>query len=452
MGLILAIFIGGVFAMLASFYWRRAGDEDAEWRTDEWRLFRRWLLTGCVAPLLLWIFFNLGIVGPPVWPAVAPVSAGWAPWWKSFDEFAFASAFLISSYWTGITFAWLLCRAFVLAESGRDFFILCAVWSVLLLPLALIIANAGGWGAVGMAMMLYFLPLVHIALNLKPEKPPVPSYSRALAKINFGRYDEAEMEVIRELEQCEEDFDGWMMLAELYATHFHDLAGAAATVRDICAQPATTPVQMSIALHKLADWYLKLGHDPISARRALDEISARIPGTHLDKMARQRSAQLPATTEELREREKGKPLRLPNMPDELQPPPAPVLTLEQAAADANGFVQTLTRNPDDVTAREKFARLLAENLGDADTAIEQLQLLLAMPEQPPTRRAEWLVTMAGWHARYRNDADEAKLIYQQVMRDFGDTPQAFTAQRRVNLLNVQSQFRRRFAERMRASV
>ena len=45
-----------------------------------------------------------------------------------------------------------------------------------------------------------------------------------------------------------------------------------------------------------------------------------MPGTHLDKMARQRLGQLPATREEWREREQGKPLHLPRVPDELERP------------------------------------------------------------------------------------------------------------------------------------
>jgi hypothetical protein len=450
MGLFFAIFIGGVFALLALHCWKRL-DDDARLSVEEWRLFLRWLCTGYVTPLLLWVIFNLGIFRAPIWPTVTPISAGLAAWWKSFDNFSFVSIFLISSYWTGVTFAWLLVRMFTRAESPRNFLALCAVWSVLLLPLATIIIIVGGWGALGMAMTLYFLPLTHIALNLKPDKPLAPSYSRALAKISFGHYDEAEMEVIRELEQCEQDFDGWMMLAELYATHFHDLPGAAETVRDICTQPTTTPVQISIALHKLADWHLKLGHDPVSARQVLEQICTRIPGSHLDKMARQRIAQLPATREELEERERGKPLRLPHVQDEIQPPGEPMLSPEQATTEATGLAEALKKNPDDVLAREKFARILAENLNDVDRAIDQLQLLLAMPDQPSVKRAEWLLTIAGWHARYRDDLEEAKLIYQQVMRDFRDTPHAFAAQRKINLINVQAQFRRRFAERARAS-
>ena len=442
-------FFAALFVLPAFHYWRRLGDGVLP--LEEWWLFRRWVWTGLLVPLVLWVFGNTGLLLPPVWPTVVPMSAGLGKWEKSCGDLLIGSAFLISSYWAGITFLWLLGRAFARAARRRDFFILCGAWSVLLVPLALVIVFVGGWGAFGVGLMLVLLPLVHGTLNLKPEVQLRPSYSRALAKINFGKYDEAEREVIAELEACEEDFDGWMMLAELYATHFDDLPGADRTVRDLCGQETTTPVQVSIALQRLADWHLKIGHDPVRARQALEEICARAPGTHLDKMARQRLRQLPATREELRKREEGVPLHLPPV-DEMELPAPQILPRAQAAAAANESVAALVKNPDDATAREKFAHLLAESLGDAPTAIEQLELLLAMPGQPAPRRGEWLLTKAAWLARYRDDLETARLVYREVMRDFPDTAQAFAAQRRLNFIELQAQSRRRFAARARAVV
>src|SRR5205823_4090341 len=121
---------------------------------------------------------------------------------------------------------------------------------------------------------------------------------RAIAKMKFGKYTEAEWEIIRELEKSEDDFEGWMMMAELYANHFHDLAEAEQTILEICDQPRTTLPQLSIALHRLADWHLKLACDPDAARRALQMICDRARGTHLARMAQLRLQQLPATAEE----------------------------------------------------------------------------------------------------------------------------------------------------------
>src|SRR5262249_17477626 len=127
-----------------------------------------------------------------------------------------------------------------------------------------------------------------------PKKMP-PMYARAIAKTKFGKYTEAEWEIIRELEKHEDDFEGWLMMAELYANHFNDLAEAEQTILEICEQPRTTPTQLSIALHRLADWQLTRANDPDAARRALQMVSDRLPGTHLARMAQLRRNQLPDT-------------------------------------------------------------------------------------------------------------------------------------------------------------
>src|SRR5436853_7691685 len=130
MGLLFAIvfvgaFLGVVFVLPAFHYWRRLGDGIVT--VEEWRLFLRWVITGIFVPFLVWVFFNTGFITAPVWPTVAPVSAGIGAWRSSFETLASGAAFLISSYWAGITSAWLLCRVFRLVARHR-FFGLCAAW------------------------------------------------------------------------------------------------------------------------------------------------------------------------------------------------------------------------------------------------------------------------------------------------------------------------------------
>src|SRR5437899_7851710 len=122
---------------------------------------------------------------------------------------------------------------------------------------------------------------------LLPAKTPL-MYARAIARMKFGKYDEAEWEIIRELEKREDDFEGWMMMADLYANHFHDLPEAEQTILEICDQRRTTTSQVSIALHRLADWHLNLANDPEAARRALQVICDRLRGSHLAHMAQLR--------------------------------------------------------------------------------------------------------------------------------------------------------------------
>lgn len=443
MALLPAILIASLPVLIARGYWRRLG-AGGEWSDDERVYFLRWVWLGAIIPIALWTLFNLGLFGPPVWPSVQPLSAGLKVWHQSFNLVSFTSTLIIISYWAGISFLWLLCRVFGAVRRHRDFQMMGGAWAFLLIPLAAVLLFAGGWWLLGLTLALCMLPLVHLAMTLKPEKKkPAPSYSRAIVKLNYGKYDEAEKEVIRELEEFEDDFDGWMMLAELYATQFHDLPGADATVRDLCAQPQATPVQVSIALHRLADWQLKHGRDPVAARAALEEICTRLPGTHLERMARQRANQLPATRAELEARDAGPPMTLPHIPDESETLAFRAMSREQAMTEARDAVEALQKNPDDTEAREEFARVLADNLGDADTAVEQIELLLIMPNQPAAKRGHWLLLLAAWHLRHKNDPERARLLFEEVVRDFGTTPAAFAAQRRLRLLEMQQRIRHR---------
>jgi len=271
---------------------------------------------------------------------------------------------------------------------------------------------------------------------LQPVKRS-PMYARAIAKMKFGKYAEAEWEIIRELERCEDDFGGWMMMAELYADHFHDLGEAEQTILDICDQPKTTPSQVSIALHKLADWRLKLTGDPDAARRCLQMICDRCPGSHLARMAQLRMNQLPHSAQELRDQRDARPIPLPALGNQFdQAPELPESRAErQKAADtARDCVRTLEKDPDYVPARERLARLLAERLEQPDQAIEQLQLLLEMSGQAEAQRAEWLSLVAAWHTKYRHDPEAGAKTLEQVVANFPNSPQALAAQHRLRLM------------------
>jgi tetratricopeptide (TPR) repeat protein len=270
-------------------------------------------------------------------------------------------------------------------------------------------------------------------------------YSRAIARMKFGKYRDAEMEIISQLERAENDFDGWLMLGELYASQFKDIAEAEQIILEICDQPNVTPSQISVALHKLADWQISVASDPEAAARSLQVISNRLPGTHLARMAELRRTQLPHSPAELRERREPRPIPLPalsDLPDEAGAPAKDAIDSDQAAALAQQLTQQLTRDPNDISAREKLARLLAEPLGQADLAIEQIELLLGVADQPDAKRAEWLSLIAAWQLRHRHDPTAARAILQRLIHEYPNTAQAFAAQRRLNLLNAEAAARK----------
>jgi hypothetical protein len=251
--------------------------------------------------------------------------------------------------------------------------------------------------------------------------------------------------VIQQLEKREDDVEGWMMLAELYANQFGDLAEAERTIGWLCDQSSVTALQISMAYHRLADWQLKLCDNPAAAKRALEEISRRLPDTHLAKMARLRQQHLPASRQEWLEQKDPKKIALPALTGELEAPapgPGTKLNRSDALSLANECVDRLKRNPNDVPAREKLARLFTEELDKADLGIEQLDLLLGMPGQPEQKQAEWLSLSAAWHFRYRHDRAVTRQILERLVHEWSQTPQAFAAQRWLNLLEMEDRMQR----------
>ena len=396
-----------------------------------------WSIKGLAIPGLIWALMNLGLSWQlqPFMPQVQAARGSGGPWVPDFVEVLAKGLFILSSFWTATTLGWSLvskARA-VEPEPRKDFKALCWVCFLGLIFPALLILLVGGWPLAGLAAAVILGPMAAYAPSyLHPKKLP-PIYARAIARMKFGKYSEAEWEIIHELERCQDDFEGWMMLADLYANHFHDVPGAERTVLELCDQPTTNPSQLSVALHRLADWHLKLAHDPRAARRILDLLAERLKGTHLAHMARLRLDQIPETPEELRDQQSAIPIPLPALGDNLDrsEDSGPKLERKQAAQLANACVEKLKRNPDHASAREKLARIFAEHLDRADLGIEQLDLLLNMPGQPDTKRAEWLGLVAAWHLKYRQDREAGRKVLERLANEFPHTTQAMAARYRL---------------------
>jgi len=166
-------------------------------------------------------------------------------------------------------------------------------------------------------------------------------------------------------------------------------------------------------------------------------ICDRLPGGHLAHMATLRLNQLPSTAEELRQQQSRKPIPLPAAriaPKPALTPAAPALDQEQVVDLAHAYADQLKREPNNVSAREKLARLLAERLNQADEAIGQLSLLLNLPDQPDTKRAEWMSLIASWHLKHRQDSEAGRHMLERLVREFPQSTQAQTARRRLDNL------------------
>lgn len=405
-----------------------------------------WFAKGFALPVGLWTLMNVGLSFQfqPFMPSVQYAQNSGTAWFLTFLGVAGAGALLIASYWAAVTVGWLLFRASrkIEGEARSDFRALCFTSLVGTALPVLWLVWVGGWYTAGFAALLIGLPIAGYGKSILHRPKQRPMYSRAIARMKFGKYSEAEWEIIRQLESAEEDFDGWLMLADLYATHFKDMGEAEQIILEICDQPKATPSQISVAMHKLADWQLAIANDPEAADRALQFIKARVPNSHLARMAELRRAQLPRSQRELQEQRQPRHIRLPALNESSQPPPLDAPTTEQAGARVNQLTQQLTRDPNNAADREHLARLLAEPLGQVDTAIEQLELLVQMGDQPETKCAEWLGLIAAWQLKLKQDETAARETLERIVRDFPETPQAFAAQRRISLLKAEAAARK----------
>lgn len=388
---------------------------------------------------------NIGLTWylPPFMPEIQVAQNSGTGWAGEFFDVAALGAFVVCSYWAVATLGWVLWSSLSILDQDRRRHLkaLCWTCSIALGIPAVCILLLGGWPLLGLAALLVIAPIAGYAPGIVSPKTMPPVYARAIARMKFGKYNEAEKEILRELEKSEDDFDGWMMLAELYANHFHDLSEAERTILEICEQPQVTPTQVSVALHRLADWQLKLGHDPAAARRALQFVCERLRGTHLAHMAQLRINQLPKNAEDLHEQQTAGSIRMPALGDHLDEDSLEPAQIDRAAAAkaANACVEKLKRDPNDIPAREKLARIFAEQLEKPDLGIEQIDLLLGLPELPQGKRAEWLALIGAWELKYRHDVERGRKALRQLLEEFPGSVHAFAARRRLELLDAEKQ-------------
>ena len=433
----------GALVALSYHYWIELFETESEVARREVIV---WSLKGLACPLFWWAACNFGILPgvSPLHPGTYEVTSKGFARIQDLVEVLSPTMLCITLFWAAVTFAWMFGELLRRVEDHREILVLAGVWVLVSSPLAWVIWRSYYSAGLSGIVLLWLVPIVHVGLAFVTTREPHPIYSRAIAKLKMGKYRQAEQEVIQELEKKSDDIEGWLMLAEIYANRFHDLRSAEQTILDLCAQPNLPPAQMVLACHRLADWQLKGGEDPAAARRALDVICVKLPGSHFARMAQLRMDQLPADREELHEQKEVKAIRLPALNDSLDadgPPDCPQISRKEAAARANKYVAKLKRNPNHVGAREEFAVLLAEYLGKCELAIEQLQLLLEMPDQPERKRAEWLGLMAAWHLRHHHDQATARPLLERIIREFPRLPQAIAARRRLELMEVEAMMR-----------
>src|SRR5436190_13354884 len=211
------------------------------------------------------------------------------------------------------------------------------------------------------------------------EMVPQPLYSIAEAKRKQGKYPEAVAELRKQLAKFPGDFNGMLMLAEVEAEDLKDLPGAQMTIERLLTGPNQSPANLALALSRLADWHLRYGQDPASAREALQRIIRLFPESEQAYLAGQRIAHL-STAEMLAEKSEPHLLKLGQYEQRLGllddssvlKPPA-----EDPAATASLLVKHLDQHPQDSEARERLARIYAGHYQRLDMAGDQVEQLMA---------------------------------------------------------------------------
>jgi len=271
------------------------------------------------------------------------------------------------------------------------------------------------------------------------EIEPQPLYSIAEAKRKQGKYLEAVAEIRKQLAKFPGDHTGMMMLAEIQAEHLQDLAGAQTTIERLLSEPEPAATSVSAALNRLADWHLKLGQDPDSARAALERIVQSCPETEHAYHASQRIAHL-TTPEMLAEKRQPHRIKIGQYDQRLglrETPAALQTPVDDAAAQASNYVKHLEQFPCDSDAREKLALIYADHYQRLDLAADQFEQLIAQPNAPARRIVQWLNQLADLSIKHSADVPAARQTLQRIIDLYPNSAAAESARNRIAHLQLE---------------
>src|SRR6266404_6632720 len=249
------------------------------------------------------------------------------------------------------------------------------------------------------------------------EVVPEPFYSIAEARRKQGKYPEAVAEIRKQLARFPGDFTGMLKLAEVQAENLVDLAGAQVTIERLLIESERNPANFSLALNRLADWQLRFGQDPDSARAALERIIELFPETEHAYLATQRIAHL-TTTEQLAEKREPHRIKLGQYQENiglLQEPATARPPGEDPATIAAKLVGHLEQYPQDSEARERLALVYAEHYQRLDLAADQLEELLAQANLPMKQAVHWLNLLSDLRIKHAGDPLAARLALQRIV-------------------------------------
>lgn len=350
----------------------------------------------------------------------------------------------------GVRLAW---RLFKKSEDPVRILVKLTITGLVMIFLFTTITGFGVYAAIiaaGLGVFLGALWAPHIgALLARPftamfdggdtQVEERPFYSIAEARRKFGRHPEAIAEIRKQLSKFPQDFQGWMMLAEIYWESYKDLENAKSCIEEILSHGTHTPKNIAYALTRLGEWHLALGRDRAEAVAAFRQIIERFPDTELAHNAEQRVAHL-TSDQMLAEQTERPTIALPQHPEHIglagktadpRPP-------EAAPAEvANRLVTHLAGNPFDYEAREELARLYAGHYKRLDLAQDQLEQLIGSPNQSPKHVAHWLNMLADFRIAMDTDAAGATAALQRIIDLYPKSALAANAEKRIAYITLE---------------
>jgi hypothetical protein len=104
------------------------------------------------------------------------------------------------------------------------------------------------------------------------------------------------------------------------------------------------------------------------------------------------------------------------------------------SAIANDYLTHLQKFPLDTEIREKLAHLYADSYHQVYLAMEQLELLIQRPKEPPKNVVKWLNLAATYQVQYAHDLASGEAALQRIIDLFPKTGFAELAlTRKMNL-------------------
>ena len=107
----------------------------------------------------------------------------------------------------------------------------------------------------------------------------MPEYGTAKARVNAGRYEEAVVEYRKVIEQFPRDIHAHIAIADIAMEQLNDLDLAERELQSAVAK-AKSPPGISLATHRLADFYQNLAQDVPRAIEVMRQVEVKLPGSN----------------------------------------------------------------------------------------------------------------------------------------------------------------------------